>query len=38
MRPDTGIVTSSKVPTLERAKEEFRRNWVRVVGAHQHPG
>jgi hypothetical protein len=30
--PMAGITTSGNVPTLERAKAEFQRNWMRAAG------
>ena len=30
VHPERGIVTSGKAPTLERAKEAFRRSWERL--------
>jgi hypothetical protein len=32
-RSMAGITTSGNVPTLERAKAEFQRNWMRAAGA-----
>ena len=28
MHPDSGIRTSGRVPTLDRAKTEFQRSWI----------